>query len=130
MPLASHELPHVLRARVAQEKLRPVDHEAVGQEVHDAPAEAQRLDAAEALAEHGAGARGAEPEEAQGGRRDAHRNTRPCLSCHVVSCHVTTEATWFVGGGGGQRSEIGDRRSEVGGRAYVAPEAYDENLIM
>lgn len=74
----SHELPGVLRAGVIHEKLRPVNHEPIGQQIHDATAQAQRLNPAKALAEHGAGATRPQPEEAQGGRGNAHWNARPC----------------------------------------------------
>ena len=73
----SHELPHVLRARVTKEQLRPVDYEAVGQQVHDAAAEAERLDAAEALAEDGARGR-PQSEHTQGERSHTHGDARAC----------------------------------------------------
>lgn len=74
----SHELPGVLRAGVLHEEIRPVNHEPIGQQIHDATAQAQRLNPAKTLAEHGAGAARPQPEEAQGGRGNAHWNARPC----------------------------------------------------
>lgn len=96
-----------------------MDHEAVGQQVHDAPAEAQGLDAAEALAEDDAGAGRAEPEEAQGERGDADRNARP-WSRHVTSRHDGT--TWFAGRswvGGGKTGAVGHMAGESYGVSFA-----------
>lgn len=71
--LSLHQLANVVRARVSPEELRPVHDETVGQQVHNAAAEAERFHPAEALAKHDAGVR-SQPDHAQREGRHAHRN--------------------------------------------------------
>ena len=52
--IRSHELPEELSPGVLNEQLRPVNHEAIRQQIHHTSGKAKGFDAAEALAEDGA----------------------------------------------------------------------------